>query len=77
MRKAFLRTPVNFTRISSRFNPRRLHPILKKIRPHRGIDYAAPIGTPVKATADGAVVLAGSKSGYGKTAAATARFMRT
>ena len=67
MRKAFLRTPVNFTRISSRFNPRRLHPILKKIRPHRGIDYAAPIGTPVKATADGAVVLAGSKSGYGKT----------
>ena len=67
MRKAFLRTPVNFTRISSRFNPRRLHPILKKIRPHRGIDYAAPIGTPVKATADGAVVLAGSKSDYGKT----------
>lgn len=67
MRKAFLRTPVNFTRISSRFNPRRLHPILNKIRPHRGIDYAAPIGTPVKATADGAVVLAGSKSGYGKT----------
>ena len=67
MRKAFLRTPVNFTRISSRFNPRRLHPILKKIRPHRGIDYAAPIGTPVKATADGAVVLAGGKSGYGKT----------
>ena len=67
MRKAFLRTPVNFTRISSRFNPRRLHPILNKIRPHKGIDYAAPIGTPVKATADGAVILAGSKSGYGKT----------
>lgn len=67
MRKAFLRTPVNFTRISSRFNLRRLHPILNKIRAHRGIDYAAPIGTPVRATADGAVVLAGTKSGYGKT----------
>lgn len=67
MRKAFLRTPVNFTRISSRFNLRRLHPILNKIRAHRGIDYAAPIGTPVRATADGAVVLAGTKRGYGKT----------
>jgi murein DD-endopeptidase MepM/ murein hydrolase activator NlpD len=59
MRKAFLRAPVDFTRISSNFNPRRLHPIFKTKRPHKGIDYAAARGTPVFATGDGRVVQAG------------------
>jgi len=67
MRKAFLRTPVNFTRISSRFNLNRKHPILNKIRAHKGVDYAAPTGTPIKATGDGVVMHAGNKGGYGKT----------
>ena len=67
MRKAFLRTPVNFTRISSRFNLKRRHPILHKIRAHRGVDYAAPKGTAVKASGDGKVVFAGRKGGYGRT----------
>lgn len=67
MRKAFLRTPVNFTRISSRFNLRRKHPILNTIRAHRGVDYAAPSGTPVRATADGKIQSVGNNGGYGKT----------
>lgn len=67
MRKAFLRTPVNFTRISSRFNLSRKHPILNKIRAHKGVDYAASTGTPIKATGDGVVMHAGRKGGYGKT----------
>ncbi|MEM7541030.1 MAG: peptidoglycan DD-metalloendopeptidase family protein [Pseudomonadota bacterium] len=67
MRKAFLRTPVNFTRISSRFNLRRKHPILNTIRAHRGVDYAAPYGTPIRATADGKVKFAGNNGGYGRT----------
>jgi len=66
MRKAFLRTPVAFTRISSRFSLGRRHPILNRIRAHKGVDYAAPYGTPVKATGDGKVVFAGRKGGYGK-----------
>ncbi|RME33924.1 MAG: peptidase M23 [Gammaproteobacteria bacterium] len=66
LRKAFLRTPVKFSRISSRFNLKRRHPILNRIRAHKGVDYAAPIGTPVKATGDGKVVFAGGKGGYGK-----------
>jgi len=66
MRKAFLRTPVNFTRISSRFNLRRKHPVLNTIRAHRGVDYAAPSGTPVKATGDGMVSFIGRKGGYGR-----------
>jgi murein DD-endopeptidase MepM/ murein hydrolase activator NlpD len=59
MRKAFLLAPVDFTRISSNFNPRRLHPIYKTSRPHRGTDYAAPRGTPVFSSGDGRVVKAG------------------
>jgi len=66
MRKAFLRTPVNFTRISSGFSLARKHPILNRIRAHKGVDYAAPIGTPVKATGDGTVAFAGTSGGYGK-----------
>ena len=67
MRKAFLRTPVNFTRISSRFRFNRRHPILHKMRAHRGVDYAAPRGTAVKASGEGRVVFAGNKGGYGRT----------
>lgn len=60
MRKAFLRAPVDFTRVSSNFNPRRLHPVFKTVRPHNGIDYAAPRGTPIYAAGNGKVV----RSGY-------------
>ena len=67
MRKAFLRSPVNFTRISSRFSFSRKHPILHKMRAHRGVDYAAPRGTAVKASGDGRVVSAGRNGGYGRT----------
>lgn len=59
MRKAFLRTPLNFSRVSSNFNPRRLHPVTRRVRPHNGTDYAAPTGTPVWAAGDGKVVEAG------------------
>ncbi|KAF1003282.1 MAG: Murein DD-endopeptidase MepM [Pseudomonas sp.] len=65
MRKAFIRTPVDFARISSRFSMGRMHPILNKIRAHKGVDYAAPIGTPIKATGDGRIAEAGRKGGYG------------
>lgn len=67
MRKAFIRTPVEFARISSRFNPNRRHPVLNKIRAHNGVDYAAATGTPIKATGDGRVVHVGRKGGYGNT----------
>jgi len=62
----FLRSPVEFSRISSRFGKRK-HPISKKWKAHKGVDYAAPRGTPVRATADGKVSLAGRKGGYGNT----------
>jgi len=62
----FLRSPVEFSRISSRFGKRK-HPISKKWKTHKGVDYAASRGTPVRATADGKVVLAGRKGGYGNT----------
>jgi murein DD-endopeptidase MepM/ murein hydrolase activator NlpD len=58
---------VDFTRISSNFNPRRRHPILNSIRAHRGVDYAAPRGRPIKAAGDGKVIFRGVKGGYGKT----------
>ncbi len=55
MKKAFLRSPVDFRRVSSNFNPRRKHPVTGKVRPHRGTDYAAPVGTPIWAAGDGIV----------------------
>ncbi|MCG8091312.1 MAG: peptidoglycan DD-metalloendopeptidase family protein [Candidatus Thiodiazotropha taylori] len=67
MRKAFLRAPVDFRRISSRFTRERYHPVLGKKRPHRGVDYAAKTGTPIKASGDGKVIFRGKKGGYGKT----------
>lgn len=67
MRKAFLRSPLNFARISSRFSRGRLHPVLNRIRAHKGVDYAAPRGTPVWSTGDGKVSFRANKGGYGKT----------
>ena len=65
MRKAFLRSPVDFARISSRFNPRRKHPVLNRIRAHKGVDYAAATGTPIKAAGDGKIIFRGKKGGFG------------
>jgi murein DD-endopeptidase MepM/ murein hydrolase activator NlpD len=65
LRKAFLRAPLNFTRVSSTFNPNRRHPVLNTIRAHRGVDYAAPTGTPVEAAGDGRIITRGTKGGYG------------
>ncbi|ANO50392.1 hypothetical protein BA177_03430 [Woeseia oceani] len=65
VRKAFVRAPVDFTRISSNFNPNRKHPVLNTIRAHKGVDYAAPKGTPIKAAGDGKVIFRGRKGGYG------------
>lgn len=65
LRKAFLRSPLEFTRISSGFSSARFHPVLQTWRAHKGVDYAAPTGTRVRATADGAVAFAGRQGGYG------------
>ncbi len=66
MRKAFLRSPVDFRRISSRFGKRK-HPTLKRTKLHTGVDYAANRGTPIRATGDGKIIHRGRKGGYGKT----------
>lgn len=63
--RAFLPAPLKYRRISSKFTHRRFHPVLKRWRPHRGVDYAAPSGTPVRSTADGVVTKVERQSGYG------------
>jgi murein DD-endopeptidase MepM/ murein hydrolase activator NlpD len=65
MHKAFLRSPIEFSRVSSGFSTSRFHPILNKWRSHKGVDYAAPMGTKVKATSDGIVAMVGKQGGYG------------
>jgi murein DD-endopeptidase MepM/ murein hydrolase activator NlpD len=60
MRKSFLCAPVNFSYVSSNFNPKRFHPVQKRVKPHRGVDYVAPVGTPIMAAGDGKVI----RSGY-------------
>lgn len=65
MKKAFLKSPVSYSRISSRYNPRRFHPIQKRVKPHLGTDYAAPRGTPIRAVADGVVTKASYTRGNG------------
>jgi len=65
LRKAFLQTPMDFAKISSHFDLHRKHPILNTIRAHKGVDYSAPIGTPIKTTGDGKIVFRGIKNGYG------------
>jgi len=67
LRKAFLKAPLEFSRISSDFSWRRLHPILKKYRPHPGIDYAAPTGTPVRTVGNGTIIAKGWMGGGGNT----------
>jgi len=65
LKKSFLRSPIEFSRISSGFSASRFHPVLETWRAHRGVDYAAPIGTRVRATADGLIKTVGSMRGYG------------
>ena len=63
--KAFLRSPIEYSRVSSGFSGSRMHPVLNRIRAHKGVDFAAPVGTPIKATADGVIAFAGRENGYG------------
>lgn len=67
MRKAFIRTPIDFARVSSHFNLKRRHPILNRIRAHKGVDYAASRGTPIKATGRATIKSIGTQRGYGRT----------
>ncbi len=67
MRKAFLRSPVKFSHISSRFTRKRFHPVLSRWRSHKGVDYAAARGTPIRASGDGKIIFRGVKGGYGNT----------
>ncbi|MBN2243376.1 MAG: peptidoglycan DD-metalloendopeptidase family protein [Acidobacteria bacterium] len=66
LKKSFLKSPLKYTRISSGFSLARRHPITKKVQPHLGVDYAAPVGTPVRAVAGGRVVFAGTKGANGR-----------
>jgi murein DD-endopeptidase MepM/ murein hydrolase activator NlpD len=66
LRKQFLRSPLKFSRITSRFSMNRYHPVLKRRMPHYGVDYGAPVGTPVRATADGRVTFVGRNGGAGR-----------
>ncbi len=65
LQKAFLRNPIDFARVSSTFTTQRVHPIFKKVRAHKGTDYAAKTGTPIKSTGDGNVEFIGTQNGYG------------
>ncbi len=65
MGQAFLRGAVNFRYVSSNFNPRRLHPVLGKIKAHNGVDYVAPVGTPIMAAGDGKVIISDMKGANG------------
>ena len=66
LRRPFLRSPLEFSRVTSGFNPRRFHPVLKRRRPHNGTDFGAPTGTPVRVVADGVVERAGWAGGHGR-----------
>lgn len=66
LRKAFLRNPVDYVRITSRYKPKRFHPVLKKWRAHRGVDYGGPIGTPIRATGDGQIIKRHWSRSYGR-----------
>lgn len=67
LQKAFLRTPVKIGYVTSHFNPKRMHPILNRIKAHKGVDYGAPVGTPIYATGRGVIDFKGRQRGYGKT----------
>src|SRR5690606_38738508 len=67
MKKSFLRMPIEFARLSSRFSNARRHPVLGKVRAHRGVDYAAGTGTPIMTAGDGRISFAGWQNGYGRT----------
>lgn len=66
LKKAFLKNPVDYVRITSKFKPMRYHPVLKKWRAHRGVDYAGPVGTPIHVTGDGQIIKRGWSNSYGR-----------